>query len=77
MKLITLTASREGAAEGEGMTFVCVARTEREGIGLVNEHLGDNSAYSRVNVEEVVFTAAMDGSSRVLGPFGAGAFTWL
>ena len=77
MKLITLTTSREGTDEGEGTTFACVARTPREAMRLLWEHLGDNSPYSRVDVDEIVFEAPMDGPSRVLGPLGASAFTWL
>lgn len=77
MNLITLTAFREGADEGEGTTFACVARRPREAIRLLWERLGDNSPYSRVDVEEVVFTAPMNGPSQVRGPLGARAFTWL
>ena len=76
MKLITLTASREGADEGEGTTFACVARTPRDAIRLLWERLGDNSPFSRVEVDEVVFSAPMGGSAQVLGPLGARAFTW-
>ena len=77
MKLMTLTAFWDGADEEyEGCTFACVARRPSEANRQLRAYLGEDCRNARIEVEEVVFSAPMDGPARVLGPLAGGAFAW-
>ncbi len=76
MKLVTVKVFHEKSDEYEAQTFACVATSATEAVRLVNDYVGANSPYKRIEADQEVTNATMDGPAQVLGPMGAPAFTW-
>lgn len=76
MKLITVRVFYETTDADAAQTCVCVAASAEEAIQLVNEHVGANSPYKKIEADQEVTNASMGGPARVLGWCGAPPFTW-
>lgn len=76
MKLITVRVFHEITDADAARTYVCVATSAEEAVLLVKDYVGANSPYKKIEEDQEVTNASMNGPARVLGWCGAPPFTW-